>query len=100
MALLKFSERFSAARRVMPAQFWLLMGGGLISATGGAMVWPFLSSYLKGRLDVPLTTVTLLLTLNSVSASYSPSWVGCWPIALDARGLWWYRSLPASFIFS
>ncbi|NPV76178.1 MAG: MFS transporter [Anaerolineae bacterium] len=67
MALPKFLDRFSAARQVMPAQFWLLMGGGLISSTGGAMVWPFLSSYLKGRLDVPLTTVTLLLTLNSVS---------------------------------
>lgn len=63
----KLTERFSAARQGMPAQFWLLMGGGLVSSTGGAMVWPFLSSYLKGRLDVPLTTVTLLLTLNSIS---------------------------------
>jgi len=67
MTLPKLKERFNAARQDMPAQFWLLMGGGLLSSTGGAMVWPFLSSYLKGRLDVPLTTVTLLLTLHSVS---------------------------------
>lgn len=67
MALQKLSERFANTRRVMPMQFWLLMGGGLVSSTGGAMVWPFLSSYLKERLDVPLTTITLLLTLNSVS---------------------------------
>jgi MFS family permease len=66
MKLSGISERFKTARQVMPAQFWLLMAGGLVSSTGGSMVWPFLSSYLKERLAVPLTTVTLLLTVHSV----------------------------------
>lgn len=30
------------------------------------MVWPFLTIYMRQRLNVPLTTVALLLTLNSV----------------------------------
>jgi MFS family permease len=49
-----------------PRQFWLLLWGSLISSTGGAMIWPFLTIYLRERLDVPLTTITLLLTLNSL----------------------------------
>jgi MFS family permease len=48
-----------------PRQFWLLFGGMLITATGGSMAWPFLSIYLRQRLDIPLTTVGLLLSLNS-----------------------------------
>jgi MFS family permease len=30
------------------------------------MVWPFLTIYMRQKLDVPLTTITLLITLNSV----------------------------------
>jgi MFS family permease len=48
-----------------PRQFWLLFGGMLISASGGSMVWPFLTIYMRQRLDVSLTTVGLLLAINS-----------------------------------
>lgn len=37
----------------------------LISSTGGSMVWPFMTIYIRQHLDVPLTTVGLLLSLNS-----------------------------------
>ncbi len=50
-----------------PRQFWLLFGGMLISASGGSMVWPFLTIYMRQRLDVSLTTVGLLLAINSVA---------------------------------
>jgi MFS family permease len=49
-----------------PRQFWLLLAGNLVSATGGAMIWPFLSIYLRQSLDLPLTTIASLLTLNAV----------------------------------
>jgi MFS family permease len=49
-----------------PRQFWLLLAGNLVSATGGAMIWPFLSIYLRQRLDLPLATIASLLTLNAV----------------------------------
>jgi MFS family permease len=32
------------------------------------MVWPFLTIYIRQQLEVPLTTVALLLTINSVAA--------------------------------
>ncbi len=48
-----------------PRQFWILFGGMLITATGGSMAWPFLSIYLRQQLDIPLTSVGLLLSLNS-----------------------------------
>jgi MFS family permease len=51
-----------------PRQFWLLFAGMLISAVGGSMVWPFLSLYVRQRLDVPMTTVGLLLGLHSAMA--------------------------------
>ena len=50
-----------------PRQLWVLCGGMLISATGGSMVWPFLTIYIRQRLDVSLTTIGLLLSLNSVT---------------------------------
>jgi MFS family permease len=50
-----------------PRQFWFLLGGILISASGGSMVWPFLTIYMRQRLDVSLTTVGLLLALNSAA---------------------------------
>lgn len=50
-----------------PRQFWLLFWGMLISAAGGSMIWPFLTIYMRQRLDISLTTVTLLLTLNSAA---------------------------------
>jgi MFS family permease len=49
-----------------PRSFWFLFWGLLISRSGTSMVWPFLTIYMRQKLDVPLTTITLLITLNSV----------------------------------
>jgi MFS family permease len=48
-----------------PRQFWLLFFGMLISTTGASMVWPFLMIYVSEKLQLPLTSVTTLLTLNA-----------------------------------
>jgi MFS family permease len=48
-----------------PPQIWLLFWGSLLGSTGQALVWPFLTIYIRERLDVPLTTITLLFTLQS-----------------------------------
>ena len=60
-------DRMRRATAGYPRQFWLLFWGMLISATGGSMIWPFLTIYMRQRLDIPLTTVTLLLTLNAAA---------------------------------
>jgi len=48
-----------------PRQFWILLGGMLIISSGNGMVWPFLTLLLRQRLDVSLTTVGFLLSLQS-----------------------------------
>lgn len=48
-----------------PRQFWLLLFGMLISTIGSSMIWPFLMIYVSERLDLPLTAVASLMTLNS-----------------------------------
>jgi MFS family permease len=60
-------DRVKRATAGYPRQFWLLFWGMLINAAGGSMIWPFLTIYMHQRLDIPLTTVTLLLTLNSAA---------------------------------
>jgi MFS family permease len=65
LAILRGKERIKYLVAEYPRQFWVLFGGMLISSIGGSMVWPFLTIYMRQRLDVPLTTVGLLLSLNS-----------------------------------
>jgi len=50
-----------------PPQFLLLLFGCLFSATGSTLVWPFLSIFLREKLGVTLTAVTLLLTVYSAA---------------------------------
>jgi MFS family permease len=59
-----------------PRQFWLLFWGVLLNSIGGSMVWPFLTIYARRELQVPLTTVTLLLTLNSAAGLAATSLAG------------------------
>ena len=59
-----------------PRQFWVLFWGLLINSIGGSMVWPFLTIYMRERLNVPLTTVTLLFTLNSAAGLAAMSIAG------------------------
>jgi MFS family permease len=59
-----------------PRQFWLLFWGMLVNSSGASMVWPFLTIYLRQRLDVPLTTIALLFTLNALSGLVSMSFTG------------------------
>jgi MFS family permease len=69
-------ERLRRIAADYPRQFWLLFWGLLLNAVGGSMVWPFLTIYMRRELQVSLTTVTLLLTLNSVSGLVATSLAG------------------------
>ncbi len=52
--------------RGWPHQFWILLIGSLVSSTGGAMIWPFMTIFLRQRLGISLTTIALLFSLNSI----------------------------------
>ena len=59
-------EPIRRARREYPLQVWLLFVGMLISRTGASMIWPFLVLYISEQLDLPMVSVTSLLTINSI----------------------------------
>lgn len=50
-----------------PSQFWLMFAGMLLSTLGSSMIWPFLTVYATRKLDLPLTAVAGLFTVNSVA---------------------------------
>ncbi len=58
--------RLRALARSYPRQYWFLMIGMLINTTGMGMIWPFLTIYLRQTLGIPLSTVTALLSFDSL----------------------------------
>jgi MFS family permease len=69
-----------------PKQFWVLFFGLLISVSGVSLVWPFLTIYLTEHLQIPLTTVTGLIAIESVMTIVSTTLIG--PI-MDRIGRKW-----------
>jgi MFS family permease len=57
--------RYQRLVKTYPRQFWLLFWGMLISTLGASMVWPFLMIYVSEQLELPLATVTSLMSLNA-----------------------------------
>ena len=49
-----------------PSQFWLLFWGQLLITFGASMIWPFLMIYVSEQLDLSLTAVSSLMTINAV----------------------------------
>ena len=54
-------------RQKYPRQFWLLFLGMLVSTIGSSMIWPFIMIYVSERLELPLTSAALLMTINAVA---------------------------------
>jgi MFS family permease len=48
-----------------PRQYWLMITGVVISTAGGSMIWPFLLIYASSTLDMPLSTVATLISINA-----------------------------------
>lgn len=48
-----------------PRQFWLMIAGVVISTAGGSMIWPFMLIYASGKLNLPLSTVATLISINA-----------------------------------
>ena len=49
-----------------PSQFWLLFWGQLLITFGASMIWPFLMIYVSEQLDLSLTAVASLMTINAL----------------------------------
>ena len=48
-----------------PRQFWLMITGIVLSTAGGSMIWPFLIIYASSKLDMPLSSVAALISINA-----------------------------------
>jgi len=48
-----------------PCQYWLMITGIVISTAGGSMIWPFLVIYASNKLNMPLSTVAALISINA-----------------------------------
>jgi MFS family permease len=57
--------KFNRLYREYPPQYWLMITGVVISTAGGSMIWPFLLIYANGKLDLPLSTVAALISINA-----------------------------------
>ena len=48
-----------------PRQYWLMITGVVIATAGGSMIWPFLVIYASNKLNMPLSTVAALISINA-----------------------------------
>lgn len=48
-----------------PRQYWLMIAGVVISTAGGSMIWPFMLIYASGKLNMPLSAVAMLISINA-----------------------------------
>ena len=48
-----------------PRQYWLMITGIVISTAGGSMIWPFIVIYAGNKLNMPLSTVAALISINA-----------------------------------
>jgi len=48
-----------------PRQYWLMINGVIISTAGGSMIWPFMLIYASSKLNMPLSAVAALISINA-----------------------------------
>src|SRR5512134_1083622 len=58
-------NRLNALYNEYPRQFWLMISGVVLATAGGSMIWPFLLIYASGKLNLPLSTVATLISINA-----------------------------------
>ena len=79
-------SRMHATYIKYPRQFWLMFFGLLISRIGSSMIWPFMMIYVSEKVNLPLTAVAGLLSINAISGIFSSFLAG--PI-VDRLGRKW-----------
>lgn len=62
---MNMTNRLKALYNEYPRQYWLMITGIVLATAGGSMIWPFLLIYASGKLDLPLSTVATLISINA-----------------------------------
>jgi MFS family permease len=62
---MRFFQRLKSLYNDYPRQYWLMITGIVIATAGGSMIWPFLLIYASGKLELPLSAVAALISINA-----------------------------------
>src|SRR6185436_3619340 len=62
---MKLINPFKTFYHQYPRQYWLMIAGIIISTAGGSMILPFLVIYAGNKLNMPLSTVAALISINA-----------------------------------
>ncbi len=98
--------RLQSVIRRFPRQFWLMVIGLFISTAGSSMIMPFMMIYASNKLQLHLSTVTTLISINAGTGLLSSFLAGTladkvgrkWVmnISLTANGLVYFLLLQAN----
>lgn len=101
-----FFQRIKATYNEFPGQFWLMVIGIFISTAGSSMIMPFMMIYASNKLQLPLSTVATLLSINAGTGLLSSFLAGTLAdkagrklvmnISLTANGLVYFFLLQAN----
>lgn len=101
-----FFQRIKATYNQFPGQFWLMVIGIFISTAGSSMIMPFMMIYASNKLQLPLSTVAMLLSINAGTGLLSSFLAGTLAdkagrklvmnISLTANGLVYFFLLQAN----
>ncbi|MCL4530526.1 MAG: MFS transporter [Chloroflexi bacterium] len=99
-------QRIKATYNEFPGQFWLMVIGLFISTAGSSMIMPFMMIYASNKLQLPLSTVAALLSINAGTGLLSSFLAGTLAdkagrklvmnISLTANGLVYFFLLQAN----
>ena len=64
-------SRLKSIYNEYPRQYWLMIAGVVISTAGGSMIWPFMLIYASAKLNLPLSTVATLISINAGTGLFS-----------------------------
>ncbi len=70
-----------------PRQYWLMIVGVVISTAGGSMIWPFLLIYASDKLNMPLSTVATLISINAATGLFSSFLAGTFADKIGRKGV-------------
>ena len=65
---MNYAEKLRTLFSEYPRQFWIVTFGILISSAGSSMIWPFQLIYVSKTLALPISTVTTIVTISSITA--------------------------------
>jgi MFS family permease len=82
-----------------PRQFKLMFWGMLISTVGSSMIWPFLMIYVKNQVQLPLSSITFLMSINAATGVISALLAGPITDRLGRKGIFVFSLVGNGLVY-